>query len=180
MSNIGKKEIKIPENVTVDKIMGTVLKIIGPLGKKNIKLFPNELTVNIAKNRIKIEPKSISKKSKSLWGLLRSLIANGIKGVHTGFSVILELKGMGYNAVIEDKKLILNLGYSHKIVYNIPMNIEIRVQTPTIIVIEGTDKNIVTQTAADIRHFRQPDAYKGKGVTFFGEVLNLKEGKKNN
>lgn len=175
MSRIGRKPIPIPEGVEV-KIEGKVVTVKGPKGVLT-HTVPPEIDVVIEDGEIKVQRKGDNRRSKALHGLTRTLIANMVKGVTEGFEKRLEIVGVGYRAQLEGNALRLSLGYSHPVIYPIPEGIEIQVPQPTKIVVRGIDKQRVGQVAAEIRAFRKPDSYKGKGIRYEGEVVRLKAGK---
>ena len=182
-SRIGKQTIAIPKGVTV-KINDGVFHAKGPKGELSQKLLP-EVLVNVAENSISVEqntdPSVYSRRSRSIHGLTRSLLNNIVIGVSQGFTKELEVIGVGYKADVRGKKLVLNLGYSHLIDYPFPDGITIEAKAgpqSTLVTVSGRNKEKVNQTAAEIRSFRSPDSYKGKGVRYKGEVVRLKDGKK--
>jgi large subunit ribosomal protein L6 len=176
MSRVGSKEIIIPENVKVYIEDGNILAE-GPMGKLQSKMN-KEIAVNIEGNKITVSANNDNKSTIAFWGLQRNLVNNIILGVSKGFSKKLEMKGVGYRASLKGQSLELLLGYSHPINYDIPENIKITVDKQNNIEISGADKQMVGQTAAEIRSFRKPEPYKGKGVKYVGEYINRKEGKK--
>ena len=178
MSKIGKINILIPDKVKVI-LSGSFINIEGPLGKQTVKINLNvfDLKVNDGKD-ISIKPKKLDENTKRLWGMNRSLINNAIKGSSIGFEKILELSGVGYRAAIKGNQLNLQLGYSHDINFNIPSDIKISVEKQTTIKITGMDKQKVGMTASQIKSFRPPEPYKGKGIKEKGQFILKKEGKK--
>ena len=178
MSKIGKINISIPEKVKV-ALAGNIINIEGPLGKKSINVDLNMFNLDIIEGKeISIKPKKVDQNSKRLWGMNRSLINNAVIGSSTGYEKTLELVGVGYRAALKGQNLELMLGFSHPINYRIPENIKISVDKQNNIEITGPDKQMVGQTAAEIRSFRGPEPYKGKGVKYADEYINRKEGKK--
>jgi large subunit ribosomal protein L6 len=176
MSRIGKKSVPIPAGVTAS-INGQHVSVKGPKGE--LKQVLNEFVlVKMQEDGIKVDPKDQTKLSRSSWGLSRTLVANMVQGVTAGFSKSLEINGVGYRAALNGKVLQLNLGYSHDVNYAVPDGIEIKVPKPTEIVISGIDKQRVGQVAAEIREYRGPEPYKGKGVKYANEKIFRKEGKK--
>ena len=182
-SRIGKQAIAVPKGVTV-KINDGVLHVKGPKGELSQKLLP-EVLVSINENSINVEqntdPSVYSRRSRSIHGLTRALLNNMVIGVSKGFAKELEVIGVGYKADVRGKKLVLNLGYSHPIDYPFPDGIKIEAKAgpqSTLVTVSGNNKEKVNQTAAEIRSFRSPDSYKGKGVRYKGEVVRLKDGKK--
>ena len=178
MSKIGKINILIPEKVKVI-LSGSFINIEGPLGKQTVKINLNvfDLKVNQGKD-ISIKPKKLDEDTKRLWGMNRSLINNAIIGSSIGFEKILELSGVGYRAAIKGDQLNLQLGYSHDINFHIPSDIKISVEKQTIIKITGMNKQKVGMTASQIKSFRPPEPYKGKGIKEKGQFILKKEGKK--
>ncbi|MBI2720201.1 MAG: 50S ribosomal protein L6 [Rhizobiales bacterium] len=176
MSRIGKKAVPVPAGVTVN-LAGANLSVKGPKGELKLA-FVEHVTATMDKAGIKVDPRDQSKLARSCWGMSRTMVANMIKGVTTGYSKTLEINGVGYRAAVQGKALQLNLGYSHDVNYPIPAGIEIKTPKPTEIVISGIDKQQVGQVAAEIREFRGPEPYKGKGVKYAGEYIFRKEGKK--
>ncbi len=177
MSRIGKKTIPIPNGVNI-KLDGQKISIKGPKGELNASV-PSEIVVEQTDNTLKLSPKDINaKKAKmALHGLSRSLVANMIHGVTEGFKKELKIIGIGYRGNITGKTLNLFLGYSHPIKYNIPGNIKIEVTKDNHIIVEGIDKQKVGQVAAEIRDFKRPEPYKGKGIMYVNEKIRTKVGK---
>jgi large subunit ribosomal protein L6 len=176
MSRIGKKAVPVPAGVTVD-VSGANVSVKGPKGELKMVLAEHVLAT-LAKGGVKVDPRDDSKLARSCWGMSRTMVANMIKGVTEGYSKSLEINGVGYRAAVQGKSLQLNLGYSHDVNYAIPAGIEIKTPKPTEIVITGIDKQRVGQVAAEIREYREPEPYKGKGVKYTGEYIFRKEGKK--
>ena len=176
MSRIGKKSVPVPAGVTVS-LSGASLSVKGPKGELKMVLVEHVLA-KLEDGGIKVDPRDKSKMARSCWGLSRTLVANMVKGVTQGYSKTLEISGVGYRAAVAGKGLQLNLGYSHDVNFPIPEGIEIKTPKPTEIVISGIDKQRVGQVAAEIRDFRSPEPYKGKGVKYAGEYIFRKEGKK--
>ena len=176
MSRIGKKPVPVPAGVTVN-VQGADISVKGPKGELKMVLVDHVLA-KMEDGGVKVDPRDQSKMARSCWGLSRTLVSNMIKGVTTGFSKTLEINGVGYRAALQGKTLQLNLGYSHDVNYEVPPGIEIKVPKPTEIVVSGIDKQRVGQVAAEIREFRGPEPYKGKGVKYAGEYIFRKEGKK--
>jgi large subunit ribosomal protein L6 len=176
MSRVGKKPVPIPSGVTAN-VEGQTVKVKGPKGALQLVLH-NDVAATLEKGAIKIDPRSETKRARALWGTSRTLVANLIAGVTKGFERRLEIAGVGYRAAVQGKNLQIALGYSHDIVYPIPEGITIAAPKPTEIMITGSDKQKVGQVAAEIRDFRPPEPYKGKGVKYVGEYIFRKEGKK--
>ena len=178
MSKIGKINISIPEKVKA-VLSGSVLNIEGPLGKKSVNVDLDMFNVDIMEGKeISIKPKKIDRDSKRLWGMNRSLINNAVIGSCTGYEKTLELVGVGYRAALKDKKLNLQLGYSHDINFDIPEEIKITVEKQTIVKVSGSDKQQVGMVVSKIKSFRKPEPYKGKGIREQGQHILRKEGKK--
>ena len=178
MSKIGKINIAIPDKVKVI-LSGSDINIEGPFGKHciQINLDVFELKVNEGKD-ISIKPKKIDDTTKKLWGMKRSLINNAIIGSSVGFEKILELNGVGYRAALKGNQLNLQLGFSHDVIFDIPKDIKITVEKQTIVKINGVDKQKVGMVASQIKSFRPPEPYKGKGIREKGQYVLKKEGKK--
>ena len=175
MSRIGKQPIKIPENVTIDLQNGKVV-VTGPLGKLEQEI-KKEIKVEIKNGQVFVIRKKESKFAKSLHGLIRTLISNMIEGITKGFSKKLELHGTGYRAKLEDKKLILQVGFSHPVVIEPPEGIEFKLKGQKEIEVSGINKQLVGNTAATIRSVKKPEPYKGKGIRYQGEIIKIKPGK---
>ena len=176
MSRVGSKEITIPDTVKVNMQDG-IFMAEGPMGKLESPLN-EDIEINIEANIIKMKPKSDNKSLLPFWGLQRNIVNNIIVGVSEGFSKKLEMNGVGYRATLKGKVLELMLGFSHPINYDIPEDISVTVDKQNNIEIKGPNKQLVGQTAAEIRSFRGPEPYKGKGIKYADEYINRKEGKK--
>ena len=176
MSRIGKKAVAIPSGVTAN-VDGQTVKMKGPKGALELVL-PAEVTAKLDKGSIKVDPRNETKRARSMWGTSRTLVSNLVTGVTKGFEKKLEITGVGYRAAVQGKNLQIALGYSHDVVYPIPTGIAIVTPKPTEVVITGIDRQQVGQVAAEIRGFRKPEPYKGKGVKYAGEYIFRKEGKK--
>ena len=175
MSRIGKQPVALAgATVTID---GDVIKAKGPQGELSFKLH-EQVSVAMQDGAIVVTPKNDSKLARSLWGMSRSMIANMVEGVTKGFERTLELVGVGYRAAMSGKDLELSLGYSHPIVYKAPAGVTFAVPKPTEIKISGKDKQELGQICSEIRKYRPPEPYKGKGVRYAGETVRRKEGKK--
>ena len=175
MSRIGKKPVIIPEGVEV-KIDGQVVTAKGPLGTEVVEVSP-ELTVKVEDNNVVLTTNNDERKTNALHGLMRTLVANAVKGVKDGFEKKLEINGVGYRANMEGTKLNMALGYSHPVVVEPPVGITISVEANTKITVKGTNKQTVGDVAAFIRGKRPPEVYKGKGVKYEGEYIRRKAGK---
>jgi large subunit ribosomal protein L6 len=176
MSRVGKKPVAVPAGVTAS-VEGQTVKVKGPKGALQLALH-NDVAVKLESGSIKIDPRSETKRARSLWGTSRALVANLMTGVTKGFERRLEITGVGYRAAVQGKNLQIALGYSHDIVYPIPDGIAIVAPKPTEIVITGIDCQKVGQVAAEIRDYRPPEPYKGKGIKYANEYIFRKEGKK--
>jgi len=176
MSRIGKKAIAVPAGITAD-VQGQTVKIKGPKGALSVVLH-DDVAVKLEGGQIKVDPRAETKRARAQWGTSRTLIANLISGVTKGFERRLEISGVGYRAAVQGKNLQLALGYSHDIVYPIPEGITIATPRPVEIVITGSDRQKVGHVAAEIRKYRPPEPYKGKGIKYVDERIFRKEGKK--
>ena len=177
MSHIGKKPIDIPEGVEVNVSDSNQVLVKGKLGELSQK-FDSQLMIDKDEKMIKIAIPEDTKKLRELHGLTRALIANMIEGVSTGFTKELEINGVGYRAGVDGKDLVLSLGFSHPVRYPIPDGVTMKCERPTAISIHGGDKQKVGQLAAEIRAYRPPEPFKGKGIKYAGENIRRKEGKK--
>ncbi len=175
MSRIGKLPVSIPEKIEVN-LKDNYLTCKGPQGELGSQLS-SQMEIKIEDNKITVNRPSDSKEHRSLHGLTRSLIANMVEGVSTGFTRKLEILGVGYKAEMKGKNLMLTLGYSHSIVMSFPETVQTSVPAPTEIVVQGADKALVGMIAAKIRSFRKPEPYKGKGIRYSGEYVRRKAGK---
>jgi large subunit ribosomal protein L6 len=176
MSRIGKKPVPVPKNVTAT-VDGQTVTVKGPKGQLSLTLV-DDVDVKLDDGAVSVTPRTDSKRARSMWGMSRSLVENLVKGTTTGFNRTLEITGVGYRAAMDGKSLKLQLGYSHDIFYPVPDGISIVVPKPTEINISGIEKDKVGQVAAEIRGFRGPEPYKGKGIRYQGEYIQRKEGKK--
>jgi large subunit ribosomal protein L6 len=176
MSRIGKKAVPVPAGVTVS-VNGQTVAVKGPKGELK-EVLNEQVLVKMEEGGVKVDPINQSKIARSSWGMSRTLVANMVKGVTDGYSKSLEINGVGYRAALDGKVLKLNLGYSHDVNYPVPEGIEIKTPKPTEIVISGINKQRVGQVAAEIREWRGPEPYKGKGIKYAGETIFRKEGKK--
>jgi large subunit ribosomal protein L6 len=176
MSRVGKYPVDVPAGVQV-AMQGRMLVAKGKLGELSLPLT-DVVEVTIEGGRIAVAPKGEDRRARTMWGTTRSLIQSMVTGVSTGFAKSMEITGTGYRAAVQGKDLVLNLGYSHEIRYPIPQGIKITCEKPTSVKVEGADKRQVGQVAAEIRAWRGPEPYKGKGVRYDNEVILRKEGKK--
>lgn len=176
MSRIGKKPVPVPSGVTAN-VSGQTVTAKGPKGELSF-VVNDEVLVKLDNGQIAVEPRDQSKDARSKWGMSRTQIVNIMQGVKDGFERKLEINGVGYRAALQGKNLQLALGFSHDVVYETPKGITITVPKPTEIVVSGIDKQQVGQVAAEIRKYRSPEPYKGKGVKYAEERIVRKEGKK--
>jgi large subunit ribosomal protein L6 len=176
MSRIGKKPVAIPGGVTAT-VNGQEVKVKGPKGELKHVLV-DSVMAELDKDEVAVTPREDTQEARAMWGMSRTLIANLVAGVTEGFTKKLEITGVGYRAAVQGANLQLQLGYSHDIAYPIPQGIQVVCPKPTEILITGIDKQKVGQVAAEIRRFRPPEPYKGKGVRYAGEFIFRKEGKK--
>ena len=176
MSRIGKKPVAVPSGVTAS-VDGQLVKVKGSKGELSF-VVPENVSVSHADGAISVMPRDETKRARAMWGMSRSQVANLVQGVTAGYEKKLEINGVGYKAAIAGPVLKLSLGFSHDVDYPIPQGIQITTPKPTEIVVTGIDKQKVGQTAAEIREYRGPEPYKGKGVKYVGEFIFRKEGKK--
>ncbi|MEN8236733.1 MAG: 50S ribosomal protein L6 [Pseudomonadota bacterium] len=176
MSRVGKNPVVIPEGVNC-QFAGRELTVQGKLGRLQATL-PPRVSYSQDSGQITFAPEDDSKEAGMMWGTARSVVANMVKGVSEGFKKRLVLEGVGYRAAVQGSELVLQLGFSHEIRYPMPEGIKIACEKPTLVVIEGVDRQKVGQVAAEIRSYRKPEPYKGKGVRYEGEYIFRKEGKK--
>jgi large subunit ribosomal protein L6 len=176
MSRIGKKAVAVPSGVNAN-IQGQTVQIKGPKGTLQLVLH-DDVVAKMDQGEIKVDPRFETKRARSQWGTSRTLISNLIEGVTKGYEEKLEISGVGYRAAVQGKNLQLQVGLSHDVAYPIPTGITIATPKPTEITITGADKQLVGQVAAEIRSYRPPEPYKGKGVKYAGEYIFRKEGKK--
>jgi len=176
MSRIGKKAVAIPAGVTAT-INDRILVVKGPKGELSMPLV-DDISYTIEAAEIAVLPASDTKRARSFWGMQRTLVSNLVTGVSDGFTKVLLITGVGYRASVQGANLKLQLGYSHDVDFAIPDGITIKTPDPTTVEITGFDKQRVGQVAAEIRRWRKPEPYKGKGIKYRGEVIFRKEGKK--
>ncbi|MEH6826708.1 50S ribosomal protein L6 [Parasphingorhabdus sp.] len=176
MSRIGKKSVAIPDGVTAVMEDGLV-KVKGPKGELSTPMV-DDLTYELGDGGLQVRPANSSRTARAFWGMQRTLVQNLVDGVTSGFTKVLEINGVGYRAAAQGKNLNLQLGYSHDVNFAIPDGIEIKTPDQTTIEITGMDKQQVGQVAAEIRRWRKPEPYKGKGIKYRGEYIFRKEGKK--
>ena len=176
MSRVGKKPVALPAGVTAT-VEGQSVSVKGAKGTLSF-VVPDDCDVALNDNEVTVKPRSETKRAQAMWGMSRAMINNLVTGVSAGFERKLEITGVGYKAAVQGKKLVLSLGYSHDVDFPIPDGIAIVAPRPTELVITGIDKREVGQVASEIRSFRPPEPYKGKGVKYAGEFIFRKEGKK--
>ena len=176
MSRIGNKAVEIPDKVKVDVGEGGEVSVEGPKGKLQWTL-PRDIKASVKDNRVSVARENETRSARALHGLSRSLVYNMIHGVSEGFTKQLEIEGVGFRAAVQGSNLNLSLGFSHPVAFPIPKEIKITVADNTKITIQGVDKKLVGQVAADIRGFYPPEPYKGKGVRYAGEQIRRKVGK---
>ncbi|HRE60705.1 MAG TPA: 50S ribosomal protein L6 [Micropepsaceae bacterium] len=176
MSRIGKKPVALPKGVTAD-VKGQDVKVKGPKGELSFRLV-DDVSAAVEGGSIVVKARDTSQRARAMWGMSRTQVANMIKGVSEGYRENLEITGVGFKAAVQGKNLQLQLGFSHDVVFPIPAGVAIVCEKPTMIAISGIDKQLVGQTAAKIRGWREPEPYKGKGIRYAGERILRKEGKK--
>jgi large subunit ribosomal protein L6 len=176
MSRIGKNPIELPDGVTVTTA-GATVTVKGKLGELNLEM-PAEVETSLEDGKVWVKPLKETKRARSLWGTTRANLSNMVQGVSVGFKKTLEINGVGFKAQAQGKKLNLNLGFSHDVVYDVPEGVEIKTPVPTQVEVLGANRQRVGQVAADIRSYRPPEPYKGKGIRYSDEHVRRKEGKK--
>jgi large subunit ribosomal protein L6 len=176
MSRIGKKPVPLPKGVNAS-ISGQTVEVKGPKGTLTFTAT-DDVIITMEEGSVKVTPRGTSKRARQQWGMVRSMVENLTIGVTTGFKKEMELVGVGYRAAMQGKDVKLSLGYSHDVVFEVPAGITVTTPKPTEIVIEGIDAQKVGQVAANIREWRSPEPYKGKGIRYKGEFIFRKEGKK--
>lgn len=176
MSRIGKHPVPVPAGVDV-KIDGKVVSVKGKLGQLSLTLV-DDVTAEVTDGKVVVKPANDSRRAYTMWATSRTLVNNMVKGVADGYTVNLEINGVGYRAAVQGKELVMQLGFSHDVKYPIPEGIAIKCDKPTSITITGFDKQKVGQVAAEIRGWKKPEPYKGKGIKYDNETILRKEGKK--
>ena len=176
MSRIGKKPVTVPAGVTANIDAG-VLSVKGPKGTLSLQLA-DDITYAVEDGGISVQPANDTKRARSFWGMQRTLVSNLVEGVTTGYTKVLEITGVGYRASAQGNKIKLQLGYSHDVDLDVPEGLEVKTPDQTTIEISGIDKQKVGQFAAEVRRWRKPEPYKGKGIKYRGEYIFRKEGKK--
>jgi large subunit ribosomal protein L6 len=176
MSRIGKKPVALPKGVTAT-VNGKTVSVKGPKGELKVTLVA-EVDAKVDEHGVTLTPREDMERADAMWGMSRTLVSNLVTGVTQGFTSKLEIQGVGYRAAVQGKNLNLQLGFSHDVSYPIPTGITITAEKPTMLTVAGIDKQLVGQVAAEIRGYRPPEPYKGKGVRYDGEYVRRKEGKK--
>jgi large subunit ribosomal protein L6 len=177
MSRIGKKPVVMPAGVTAN-VEGQTLTVKGPKGTLSMKLLDDLVKYEVGESEIRVTPITDAQRNRAAWGMQRTNVQNLVTGVTEGFSKVLEITGVGYRAQAQGKNLKLQLGYSHDVNYAVPEGVEVKTPDNTTVEISGIDKQKVGQVAAEIRRWRKPEPYKGKGIKYRGEYIFRKEGKK--
>jgi large subunit ribosomal protein L6 len=176
MSRIGKKPVTLPKGVSA-QVSGQTIQVKGPKGTRSFTAT-DDIDILLDGDSVTVKPRGSSKRARQQWGMARSMVANLAQGVSDGFKKEMELVGVGYRAAMQGKDLKLSLGYSHDVIFEVPAGITVSVPKQTEIIIEGMDQQQVGQVAANIREWRKPEPYKGKGIRYKGEFIFRKEGKK--
>lgn len=176
MSRIGKRPVPLPSGVTATT-EGQILSVKGPKGTLTLQMR-DEISYDISEGQISVQPANATKQARAFWGMQRTLVQNLVTGVSDGFTKVLEITGVGYRAAAQGKKLNMKLGYSHDVDIAIPDGLEVKTPDATTVEISGIDRQKVGQLAAEIRRWRKPEPYKGKGIKYRGEYIFRKEGKK--
>ena len=176
MSRIGKKPVALPSGVSA-AMSGQTIEVKGPKGSRSFTAS-DDVTMTIDEGSVSVTPRGNSKRARQQWGMSRTMVANLVTGVTAGFKKELEIKGVGYRAQLQGKVLKLNLGLSHDVDFQVPVGVTVTVPKQTEIIVEGEDQQLVGQVAANIREWRRPEPYKGKGIMYKGEYIFRKEGKK--
>src|SRR5210317_2171313 len=176
MSRIGKKPVGLPGGVTAT-VSGQTIEVKGPKGTRSFTAT-DDVTIAVNDNAVDVAPRGKSKRARQQWGMSRTMVQNLVTGVTDGFKKELEITGVGYRAAIQGNVLKLSLGYSHDVDFQVPQGVTVTTPKPTEVVIEGIDQQLVGQVAANIREWRAPEPYKGKGIRYKGEYIFRKEGKK--
>ena len=176
MSRIGKRPVELPKGVTAS-VSGQTVEVKGPKGTRSFSAT-DDVTIAVDGDAITVTPRGTSKRARQQWGMSRSMVANLVEGVSTGFKKELEINGVGYRANMQGNVLKLSLGYSHEVNFDVPQGVTVTTPKQTEIVVEGIDQQLVGQVAANIRELRAPEPYKGKGIKYKDEYIFRKEGKK--
>jgi large subunit ribosomal protein L6 len=176
MSRIGKKPVELPSGVSAS-VSGQTIEVKGPKGARSFTAT-DDVTLAVADNAVTVEPRGKSKRARQQWGMSRTMVQNLVTGVTDGFKKELEIQGVGYRAQMQGNTLKLSLGYSHDVDFEVPAGVTVTCPKNTEVVVEGADQQLVGQVAANIREWRAPEPYKGKGIRYKGEYIFRKEGKK--
>ena len=176
MSRVGKKPVELPTGVEAT-LSGQTVTVKGPKGQREFTAT-DDVTLTVKDNAVSVDPRGSSKRARQQWGMSRTQVQNLVTGVTDGFRKELEITGVGYRAQAQGNKLTLNLGYSHDVIFDVPEGVTVTTPRNTQIVVEGIDQQLVGQVAANIREWRKPEPYKGKGIKYKGEYVFSKEGKK--
>ena len=176
MSRIGKKPVELPKGVSAT-VSGQSIEVKGPKGTRSFTAG-DDVTITMEGTTVSVTPRGTSKRARQQWGMVRSMVANLVEGVTTGFKKELEIQGVGYRAAMAGNVLKLSLGYSHEVNFEVPQGVTVTSPKQTEIVIEGIDQQLVGQVAANIRDWKRPEPYKGKGIRYKDEFIFRKEGKK--
>ena len=176
MSRIGKKPVELPSGVSAS-VSGQTIEVKGAKATQSFTAS-DDVTITVEDNSVVVTPRGKSKRARQQWGMSRTMVANMVTGVTTGFKKELEINGVGYRAQMQGNVLKLNLGYSHEVNFDVPAGVTVTAPKPTVIVVEGDDAQLVGQVAANIREWRKPEPYKGKGIKYKDEYIFRKEGKK--
>ncbi len=176
MSRIGKRPVELPSGVTAT-VSGQTIEVKGPKGTRTFNAT-DDVTLKVEDNVVKVEPRGKSKRARQQWGMSRTMVQNCVTGVTEGFKKELEIQGVGYRAQMQGNTLKLNLGYSHDVDFEVPAGVTVTAPKVTQVIVEGADAQVVGQVAANIREWRAPEPYKGKGIRYLGEYIFRKEGKK--
>ncbi len=176
MSRIGKKPVELPTGVSAS-VSGQTVEVKGPKGSRSFTAA-DDVTISVEDNAVVVTPRGKSKRARQQWGMSRTQVANLVTGVTDGFKKELEIQGVGYRAQMQGNTLKLALGLSHDVNFDVPAGVTVTAPKPTEIIVEGTDQQLVGQVAANIREWRKPEPYKGKGIRYKGEFIFRKEGKK--
>ena len=176
MSRIGKQPVALPKGVSAT-VSGQTIEVKGPKGTRSFTAT-DDIEIVLEGDVVRVKPRGMSKRARQQWGMSRSMVANLAQGVTDGFKRELELVGVGYRAAMQGKDLKLSLGLSHEVIFPVPAGVTVATPKPTEIVVEGSDQQLVGQVAANIREWRRPEPYKGKGIRYKGEYIFRKEGKK--
>ncbi|NBD29199.1 MAG: 50S ribosomal protein L6 [Alphaproteobacteria bacterium] len=176
MSRIGKRPVELPSGVTAT-VSGQTIEVKGPKGARSFTAT-DDVTLTVGENGVSVEPRGKSKRARQQWGMSRTMVQNCVTGVTDGFKKELEINGVGYRAQMQGNVLKLNLGYSHDVDFEVPEGVTVTAPKPTVVIVEGADQQQVGQVAANIREWRAPEPYKGKGIKYVDEYIFRKEGKK--